>query len=1019
MGFSDNFARIIGAFMNESLADMIRLESMEDESTLVLKDGSLMSMILLEGALRTPGQEDIGEIVERLRIALSPYLSNPGHVITFTFIRDPNAARREISDLVGRTGRAARTLGLDIEDVLSERERVLSRRMVSETCLVTIFSRPDVMSGEEASDARKKMAESMKAAPVMAGAPSFSKVMDAVFMRHKALTEAVNRSFRIVGNLSRILDVTETLQEIRAALYPSTAPTKTEWRPRLPRWMKNTSEPPAMVMMPETGPQMRATDFSHLFEPSFDQQLATEDCFVENSRAVRIGDRLFSAFDMTLAPESLPDFDELVLDVTSKSNDIPWRCSLQIESGGIHSQSLKATFLSIFTFANPIHNRRIKEAISALREIDGQLDTVVKFRMSFATWSPVGRSDELRRNAQVLNGAVQRWGNSRADGVSGDQLATTLATVPGISMASTAPVAAAPLSHALAMGPMSRQASPWKYGSVLFRTDDGKTWPYQPGSSKQTTWVTLLVGTPGSGKSVMMNAINFASAISPSTAGGKDPVLPRIAIIDIGPSSSGMISLIKEALPASRRHEVLFRKLRMSRDDAINVFDTQLGMREPTANERTFLINFMTLICGDGTKPPSVAMRGLITACIDRVYEDLKDDKSPRRFMREDEREVDRALDQIGFEQDPETVWWDVVDALMENGRLYEASIAQRHAVPTIADLVTASQTDQVSSLYASAQDPETGQPIMNAFQRMISEVVRDFPILSTYTKFSLGSSRIVSLDLMDVTASGAGPTARRQTAIMYMLARQILTRDFFLDEAEIRSKVNLGVLPDIYLEHHVERARQNLQLPKILCMDEFHRTGKIEMICDQVLQDAREGRKFNVDIKIASQLIEDFPSSIVEITSSLIVCNAGSENSISYFDRMFGLSETEKYTIRNHLTGPSSRGAPIWGMFRLKDEGVVRQKLILTLGPAEIWAFSTTAEDVVLRNRLYEEIGPRMTRQVLARRFPGGSAKAEIEARIAQMEEQGKRVGENERGDVLGTLVEDLKKQAFLIQDA
>jgi intracellular multiplication protein IcmB len=104
--------------------------------------------------------------------------------------------------------------------------------------------------------------------------------------------------------------------------------------------------------------------------------------------------------------------------------------------------------------------------------------------------------------------------------------------------------------------------------------------------------------------------------------------------------------------------------------------------------------------------------------------------------------------------------------------------------------------------------------------------------------------------------------------------------------------------------------------------------------------------------------------------------------------------------------------------MFRLKDEGTVRQKLILTLGPAEIWAFSTTAEDVVLRNRLYEEIGPRMTRQVLARRFPGGSAKAEIEARIAQMEEQGQRIGENERGDVLGSLVEDLKKQAFLMQD-
>jgi len=1019
MSITDSFARIISMFMNESLADMIRVESMEDDRTLVFKDGTLMSMILLEGALRTPGQDEVADMVERLRIALSPYLSSPGHVISLTFIRDPNAAKREISSLVDRTGRAARSLGLDIEDVLAERERVLSKRMVSETCLVSIFTRPDVMSGEEADDARKKMKELATKSPVMSQAHSFTKVMDAVFTRHQALAEALNRSFRIVGQLSRILSVTEALQEMRASLYPSTSPQKSEWHPRLPRWATEDNAAVPAVMMPELETQMRSRDFSHLFTPSFDLQLATEDCFVENSRTVRIGDRIFSSFDMTLAPETLPDFDELVLDVTSKSNEIPWRCTLQIESGGMHSQALKATFLSIFTFANPIHNRRIRDAILALREIDGQIDTVVKFRMSFATWSEISKGDVLRRNAQILNGAVQRWGNSRADGVSGDQLATTLATVPGISMASTAPVAAAPLSNALAMGPIARQASPWKHGSVLFRTGDGKTWPYQPGSSKQASWVTLLVGTPGSGKSVMMNAINFASAISPSTVGGKDPVLPRIAIIDIGPSSSGMISLIKEALPANRRHEVLFRKLRMSREDAVNVFDTQLGMREPTANERTFLINFLTLICGDGTRPPSIAMRGLITACIDRVYQDLKDDKSPRRYLREDEREVDRALDEIGLEAHSETVWWEVVDTLMEHGRLYEASIAQRHAVPTIADLVTASQTDQVSSLYANARDSETDQPIMNAFQRMISEVVRDFPILSTYTRFSIGSSRIVSLDLMDVTASGAGPTARRQTAIMYMLARQILTRDFFLDEAEFRSKVNNAILPAIYLDHHVERARQNLQLPKILCMDEFHRTGKIEMICDQILQDAREGRKFNVDIKIASQLIEDFPQSIVEIVSSLIVCNAGSENSINYFDKMYGLSDSERYSIRNHLTGPSARGAPVWAMFRLKDEGTVRQRLILTLGPAEIWAFSTTAEDVVLRTRLYEEIGPRMTRQVLARRFPGGSAKADIEARIAQMEEQGQRIGENERGDVLGSLVEDLKRQAFLIQDA
>ena len=637
--------------------------------------------------------------------------------------------------------------------------------------------------------------------------------------------------------------------------------------------------------------------------------------------------------------------------------------------------------------------------------------------MSFATWSPISDADQLRRNAQTLTGAVQRWGNSRADGISGDQLATVLSTVPGATMASTAPVAAAPLEHALAMAPIARQASPWEYGSVLYRTDDGKPWPYQPGSSKQNTWVTLMVGTPGSGKSVMMNSINFASAISPSSAGGREPLLPRMAIIDIGTSSSGVISLLQEALPADRRHEVVFRKLKMSRDNSINVFDTQLGMREPTPNERQFLVNFLSLICGNGTEAPSNAMRGLINACVERVYYYFADSQTPRRYMRNEETSIDRVLDELEFDADFETAWWEVVDFLMIHGKEHEASVAQRHAVPTLADLVTASQADQVASLYESATDGDTGQPIMNSFQRMISEVVRDYPILSTHTRFSVGSARIVSLDLMDVTVGGASAAAKKQTALMYMLARQVLTRDFFIDEADFRTAETKGSLPPEFLEHHVKRARVNLQLPKLICMDEFHRTGKIDMIIEQVIQDAREGRKFNIDIKIASQLIEDFPPSMIEVATTLIVCNAGSENSIDYMDGQFRLTEGEKQVMRYQLTGPSSRGAPIWAMFKLKD-GAVRQKLNLTLGPAEIWAFSTTAEDVALRGRLYESIGPRLTRQVLARRFPGGSAKSEIENRISRMEEAGSDLSTEQRGDVVGDLVEELKRAAYLIND-
>ena len=64
------------------------------------------------------------------------------------------------------------------------------------------------------------------------------------------------------------------------------------------------------------------------------------------------------------------------------------------------------------------------------------------------------------------------------------------------------------------MLPFSRPSSPWEYGAILFRSPDGKPWPYQPGSSEQTTWIDLIYARPGSGKSVLSNAINLALCLS-------------------------------------------------------------------------------------------------------------------------------------------------------------------------------------------------------------------------------------------------------------------------------------------------------------------------------------------------------------------------------------------------------------------------------------------------------------------------------------------------------------------------
>ena len=48
-----------------------------------------------------------------------------------------------------------------------------------------------------------------------------------------------------------------------------------------------------------------------------------------------------------------------------------------------------------------------------------------------------------------------------------------------------------------------------------------------------------------------------------------------------------------------------------------------------------------------------------------------------------------------------------------------------------------------------------------------------------------------------------------------------------------------------------------------------------------------------------------------------------------------------------------------------------------------------TTAEDVAIRNKVYEKVGPKLARRALAQMFPGGSAKGEVEERRERFKER------------------------------
>jgi intracellular multiplication protein IcmB len=158
----------------------------------------------------------------------------------------------------------------------------------------------------------------------------------------------------------------------------------------------------------------------------------------------------------------------------------------------------------------------------------------------------------------------------------------------------------------------------------------------------------------------------------------------------------------------------------------------------------------------------------------------------------------------------------------------------------------------------------------------------------------------------------------------------------------------------------------------------------------EQVILDMREGRKWNVQIALISQALEDFDPVMVEFATSIFIMDAGPEQSIKRSTEIFGLSETARVALKTRVHGPREGGATFLAQFATKT-GMNTQLLTSTLGPVELWAFSTTAEDAQLRNKLYLKLGPAEARRVLANLFPGGSIKSLVEKRLATLrEEQG-----------------------------
>ena len=996
--------------------------SAPDKSVLVYKDGSCASIFRFNGIANVIGSTDYENIVEQLTRTLEPFFKNRGHQLQVVFRKDLDAS--DSLDLVSSIQKhTARTLQLDIEDLIEESRDKYKGFVYEEDCYFVLISRTALLDRTEVrmdNDLKNKIRKEIQL-PSMKKAQNILRPVSYLYDRHLSFVEKVFDDLKTssIACFVEKLDIDTALREIkRNANRSATSP---NWKPVIPGQAARSrlnGEPDINV------PYRWKTDddfndgSEFLYASIPDQILNTtgkvgakNDKNIPDDEFFRVGARVFAPVIFSVPPRMENEhFNNLFSSLNRAETHedgirraIPYAISFTIEGDGMGPLMMKSLFSSILSFSSE-QNRNINLAIAELRERKRDYEVIVKFRISAMTWAktdPDSVQSLVLRKTHLIK-AIEGWGGAQVKEYSGDASLAWQATIPGLSTKSIAPPAAAPLLDALKLFPVLRPTSPFPGGTIINRSLDGAILPYARFSDEQTTWITLVSGKPGSGKSVLMNHLNLESILSPGISR-----LPYIMIIDIGISSRGLIDTVRDALPDKLKHLAVYERLQNTKHYAINVFDTPLGQRMPLERDLAFKRSFITaLITPSERDDPEEGMSSFVGRVIKesyRFYQTGLEKSRPKVYIPHDNEIIDNAMQELGIEFSGHQViyYWDLVDTFFDNNMIYEAEVAQRYAVPCLGDLALVANSEIIKEEYKS-------QPhLIDKFLTGLKEAQEEYEMFREPTRFELGSARVVSLDLQDLAGKDTSRAGVKKTNLLYMVSRQSFIQ---------KIGYSLEDLPSIepkYRSYFERLISQLIDEEKILMMDEYHKTKMASNsgrspLQDQIMTDAREARKWKMDITLGSQKISDF-GNILSIATTVFILDSGSPEERRDYEKLVGLNDTALEALNRFVHGPSAVGTTYIGMTETK-RGRFVQLYTSTLGPMRLWALSTTSEDRKMRNIFYARISEqREARKALAYYFPKGGCKDVIEREKRLAFSDGTFVDEKAEEGIIETIAERL----------
>lgn len=947
--FIDTFHSLLSKGVKASLSDYSTFETALDNNTIISERGESYTLLKLHGSLSDLTTHEFASASDMLNKKLTAFFKNNNHSMQFIYRTTPDNSSF-INAQYKPIFKVAKDMQLDIPEILQARMDLISNNTKSISVYILLGTlggdSKDAIKEESKlnSDNRNKMFLDLDSQSL------FSQIVS-ITNKHLSFVSAANAIFKSSQIITTTVDTGKAINIIRAMFNEKlTAPS---WRPSMPGKMLNLRTP--------TNPNNNKNDVSDLLWEKVSSQIFPSGIENIKRNICDVSGVYYYSIEVTIPPQTIMSFNELA---ESIPHSLSAQFSINLVGGGQSLFSMKK-LLASFGAAISSQNKAINDSFNVLNEINSfHGESLVSWKMSVVAWAT--SYDEVKTNGDSLIGIIQTWGSPMVIPARNGSIQGLMSAMPIGMPANSSGLAVAPLYSAINTLPIDNVFCPWAYGACTFMSHKGTPYNFQPGSNKQTTWNDIIFAVPGSGKSVLMNYLNFGTILTP----GNDK-LPFIGIVDIGFSSKGLIDLIKNSLPANKRHQVSYHLLENNSSSTINIFDTQLGLRYPTSEEEAFQINFISLLLtSPGKKSPFETASSIATMVVRDMYKLYSDSGSmARQYEEYINEELDVFIRKNNIMVHETTTWWDIVDGIFEIGNIEMAKVAQRYAVPRLQECVSVlRQSESIKDMYGKIE-LESKESVLDAFSRSISESLNKYKLLTGVTTVSFDSAKILSLDLQKVALQG-NTEAQHQSAVMYLISRYIIGRNFFVDDETV------SAAPDAYKEYHRDIVSSIKSVKKRICYDEFHRTAGIESIENQVIRDMREGRKWNIQIALASQMLDDFSDNICDMATCTYIMSGG--HNYSKIARKFNLSASATESVRTELTGPSSSGTPFVFIANTKA-GRVAQLLNFMATPDELWAFNTNAEDYELKNMLVIELGFSQAIKALAKHFPGGSAQDKV----------------------------------------